>query len=564
MPTGAADRRLASLTTAVACVVLVVAAWHVTRAGYSTDEEFTLFAIRGIEAFGLPLLPSNLLYDRGIVYSVLAWLAGLVAGQSLLTYRVVSLLCAAAALVVLWRLVAEAARPTHAAGDPAPATHLAAALALTLVASSLPFFAVATTARFYAPFLLTYLATLAALLRVSAPHCRVALPWSTSVERPRAALPWSTSVAHPRAALPWSTSVEHPRAAPPWRTLVSTLVLAFLCRLSHELAFTLAVIPVVAALASPRRLWPAWFRATAAILGGLIVAQFLLFVLHRLPAPEAGAAVTVSSVDRFFLWQVLNLVQWPFDPLDFFRYLVAHMPLLSLGVLLTFAARLAGVGPPFTGPQRAAHLLWIGWVLFFGVIDSGVTVNYLLMPVTFMLAALALDLVAIVPPRGRAVLVLLPVVMAMEQWGTPWTAAARLDALRPTMAAPAPADLPALAARAEQVACTDELACLLLAGRVDRWLALDDFLRTRFIVERQGREEGVYAGAAVARSLDDLLAPGAEAATPRSVLVIDVFKDLPVGPSKVFLDRALATFGGDVRLLFENARLRVLELSSLE
>ncbi|MCC7126140.1 MAG: hypothetical protein IT178_14920 [Acidobacteria bacterium] len=528
------------MAAAVAFVLVGLAARHVTRAGYSTDEEFTLFAIRGIESYGLPLLPSNLLYDRGIAYSALAWLAGLVGGQSLVTYRIVALLCAAAALVVVWRLVTEAARPTRAADDPAPTTTTAAALALMLVAVSLPFFAVATTARFYAPFLLTYLATLFALLR--------------------------TTVAHHRVAPSCGTSVEHLRGARPCRTFVPhLLVLALFCRLSHELAFTLAVIPAIAALASPRRTWLAWLRATAAIVAGLIAAQVLLFVLHRLPAPAAGAAAaTVSSVDRFFLWQVLNLVQWPFDPLDFFRYLITHMPMLTVGVLFTFAARLAGVGPPFTGPQRAAHLLWIGWVLFFGVIDSGITVNYLLLPVTFMLIALAMDLAAIAPPRAHAALALLPVVMAMEQWGTPATAAARLDALRPTIAAPSAIDLPGLAARAERVACTDELACLLLASRVDRWLALDDFLRTRFIVERQNREEGVYAGAAVARSLDDLFAPDAAVAAPRSVLVIDVFKELPVGPSKAFLDRALTTFNGESRLLFENHQLRVLELSSPE
>ena len=80
---------------------------------------------------------------------------------------------------------------------------------------------------------------------------------------------------------------------------------------------------------------------------------------------------------------------------------------------------------------------------------------------------------------------LLVATIAAEQWGSPAQAAARLDAARPTMAAPAGVPLRDLAARAERVACTDELACLLLAGRVDRWLALDDFLRTRFIVSQE-------------------------------------------------------------------------------
>jgi hypothetical protein len=54
------------LTVAVA----VSAAWpDLARSGYSPDEEFTVFAVRGIEAHGLPLLPSGLLYDRGLGYS---------------------------------------------------------------------------------------------------------------------------------------------------------------------------------------------------------------------------------------------------------------------------------------------------------------------------------------------------------------------------------------------------------------------------------------------------------------------------------------------------------------
>ncbi len=36
----------------------------------------------------------------------------------------------------------------------------------------------------------------------------------------------------------------------------------------------------------------------------------------------------------------------------------------------------------------------------------------------------------------------------------------------------------------DRVACTDELACLLLVGRVDAWLALDDYVRERFVVTR--------------------------------------------------------------------------------
>ena len=41
--------------------------------------------------------------------------------------------------------------------------------------------------------------------------------------------------------------------------------------------------------------------------------------------------------------------------------------------------------------ERAIHLLWIGWVLWFGVVESGITINYLLVPVSLMLIAIAVD-----------------------------------------------------------------------------------------------------------------------------------------------------------------------------
>ena len=51
--------------------------------------------------------------------------------------------------------------------------------------------------------------------------------------------------------------------------------------------------------------------------------------------------------------------------------------------------------------ERAIHLLWIGWVLWFGVVESGITINYLLVPVSLMLIAIAVDLAAIgVRPRA--------------------------------------------------------------------------------------------------------------------------------------------------------------------
>ena len=61
--------------------------------------------MRGIESSGLPLLPSRLLYDRGVAYSYAAWLGGAMVTPSLPTYRAVGYIAAVAALVALFSLV---------------------------------------------------------------------------------------------------------------------------------------------------------------------------------------------------------------------------------------------------------------------------------------------------------------------------------------------------------------------------------------------------------------------------------------------------------------------------
>jgi len=534
------------LTVALAGLVLgVVLGGQLTREGYSVDEEFTLFAVRGIQAYGLPLLPSHLLYDRGILYSYAAWLGGLVAAPSLPTFRGIACAAALGALLALFSLVRTVANGR------------AAILAVALVSVSVPFVAVATTARFYAPFLLFYVLALRALARQAS----------------------STRLTVPGA---WGVAAVHERALPTTVALVSLFVLALLARGTHELAFTLAGVPVAAFVFSSRRRRRAWAACTVALLAGLITAQLALVAVHQWAPAPARAAVSAATHDvsepsmltRFFVWQLVNLIEWPLDPLDFFVHILRLSPGLAFAVVLTLVLRIAGKGAPWSAPQRFAHILWIGWVLLFGVIDSGITTNYLLVPVVLMLTALAID-IAVLTPRAwfTPVALMLLLSVSVEQWAggpQPLTdggrsfvaeASARLDGARPTLTAPTGVSLPDLATRADLVACTDELACLLLAGRVDRWLALDDFLRTRFIVVRNGREQGVYAGSPVARTLPELFEVEAGQRPRDRVVVIDVFKDLPVGPSERFLVRALRDTPLPIRVILETSRLRVLEIT---
>lgn len=538
--------------------------WHdLARPGYTADEEFTVFAVRGIAATGLPLLPSGLLYDRGPAYSYAAWAAG--AADSLTAARLLSLASAIAALTALWVGV----RRIRDAG--------AAWLAVLLVAGSIPFWAVATTARFYAPFLALYLTALAILAGVPARGARALAP----------------------AALGW------------------LVIVVAACRWTHELAFTVAAVPLVCVARAPRDERRTWVQATAAVIAGLVVAQAGIFALHYLAPPSGG-----TMIRRFFLWQILNLFERPplaapvgvllvaagvavmlapsrarrfvtgatgrivfavtllvlgwgaatafhraLDyPLDLARHLGRTMPVLLGATLALLGARAAGLGGAWTAGERATHLLWVGWIVFFGVIDSGITLNYLLAPVTLMLAAVAVDVIAIARTLhervGRALVVAatLAIVVGLISSGWGRDPRARFTEARPTIAAPDPAALRQAAASAEMVACTDELACLLLAGRVDRWLVLDDFLRERFVVSRERGDVGVYAGRPAIERVSDLFSAPAGAASPKRVLVIDVFKDLPVGPSSIFFPRALARERVSAAPLLETRQMRMVEL----
>ncbi len=579
-------------TFALAVAGLAAVAWGAAdlwRPGYSPDEEFTLFAVRGIEAHGLPLLPSGLLYDRGLGYSYAAWLTGLAGGQTLPIFRLVSL---ASAALALWVVVRELRR---VAATPA------VALAVVAAAASVPFWVSATTARFYAPFLLCYLVVLALLAR----------PTLTT------------------------------------RGALALALAAFGARWTHELAFTLAAVPLVAgAVAGPVRR-SEWIRRAAWLVAGLVAGQLAIFAVHALAPPTNGDVM----VRRFFLWQVLNLFERPpldlprllpvaalagvvvasaiafvrgrqepwsgatilaggvaaslgqlglgpalavfalplltprvgqaiggtsvavlvaavvfwmtaclaagldaatawtrvletafVYPLDMFVHLTGRFPVLTALTATSLLIRAAGGGGTWRPTERALHALWIGWVLWFGVIESGITVRYLLLPVTFMVLALAIDASAIAaarPGRARQLVAALGVVglglVTWESWrrgadGPPWTAE------RPTLEVSAVADL---IEPDDLVTGTDELACLLAAGRIDAWLVLDEFFRERFVVMRQGQPTGTYTGAPAASSLMPLVERAEREG--RRLLVVEVARDVPgFGSSAMLVPRQLA------------------------
>lgn len=576
------------LVLAAALAVIGIGVPSLFRSGYSPDEEFTIFAVRGIAAHGLPILPSGLLYDRGLLYSYASWLAAALTGLELPAFRAISLLCSAGIIGLGYALVRRMA---------SPAAGVAAAL---LVATSLPFWAAATTGRFYAPFVLICIAVLTTMARGSS------------------------------RSGSWPVSYG-----------VTLAVLAFAARLTHELAFTLMAVPVAALALAFSQSESAQSAQSAAALSakfaaalsvqsarflatGLIAAQALLTLLHFL-TPEVGGSVMIQ---RFFLWQVLNLFERPAGapigvivsavvvafliaptrarrilvaglaaavvvaaiaavtssamlagalayPLDMFWHLADHYPVTTWVALALLVARLIGAGGEWPPGERAAHLGWVGWTLWFGVIESGITLNYVLLPVVCMLAAIGMDLVAIGQHLGavwpgrlgqtaRAVLTGAALLVVADQWPGQGTPAERLAAARPTLDIPGIDTVRATLRDTDRIACTDELACLLLVGRADAWLALDDYVRERFVVMRASGPVGVYTGAPAVFALSDLFEPDARGRLPSRVIVIDVFKEYPAENSSAWLLRAFGSGGFDLRMFVSTPRARVLEVLMLD
>ena len=561
----------------IAAIVLLAGSLQLTRPGYSVDEEFTVFAVRGIQANSVPLLPSGLLYDRGLGYSYASWVASAVTGAELPAYRALSLACAVVTVWLTFLLVARSS-PVNAA-----------LLASLLVTTSVPFWATATSGRFYAPFLAAFLAVHLALSTL--------------------------------------------RTACTARTLGTIVLLSALTRWTHELAFLCVAVPAflwITSRGDRRR----WLLGTIAAGAGLLAGQAAIFLLHYF-APSSGE----TMVRRFFLWQVLNLFEPPGNrqfmipvvvmalawivapararfvsvialslsamiltysvahatnsaplshalvaavvvegsryPLDMFWHIASTMPLTLLLAIVALVTRITGLGGTWPRDERVLHLLWIGWVLWFGVIDSGITTNYLLLPVSFMLMAIAVDFYAVLiaadapvrryvsaPRRAAfAAVIVLTAQVAYDQWRGADSMMARLEAARPTIHVPEIAGIRDALQPSDRVACTDELGCLMLIGRIDRWLALEDFVRERFLVRRgDAPVSGVYTGVPAAFRPADLFAPNADGSFPDRILIVDIFKDYPIGNSRSWLPRAIEEDGLRMDPLVETAQMRAIEI----
>ncbi|MEZ5285938.1 MAG: hypothetical protein R2712_14245 [Vicinamibacterales bacterium] len=577
-------RPRAAFVAGIAAAVMAAGAASIVRPGYSPDEEFTLFAVRGIAAHGLPsCLPACSTIAGSSTRTCPGSRRRPAASNCRRSAR--SAAAAAATLALAYRLVCRLAS--------APAAVAAVALAGT----SVPFWAVATSGRFYAPFLLTCVAlctVLALAVRRPAPHL----------------------------------------TAP--RTLAALAALGAASRLTHELAFTLVAMPALGLAvtwmqhrdrsAPPRPGVAAWAVAGAALMAGLGAAQALLMLLHFV-RPESGGS---TMIQRFFLWQVLNLFERPAGA-------PVGLTLSALVVACLVAPQHARRAAGIAAAVMAAALGWAcladpprSWAAALAVIDGSLRYPLDMFWYGTRPPAAALDgpgtgrraacrargrlapararphrpgpagcsgsvsstpasprttwccrRSASSPPSAstswpsaaggrrvararahltRAALVGLALAVAAGPWTGPAGAPGQLAHARPTIDPPGLADVRRSLRPTDRIACTDELACLELIGRVDAWLALDDYVRDRFVVVRNGRPTGVYAGTPAVFRPADLFGPDAQGAPPARVLVVDVFKEYAVGWSTPWLPRAASDDGLELETLLVTPQVRVVQL----
>lgn len=121
--------------------------------GYRGDEDLTWLAVRGIQEHGVPLLPSGVIYDRGLPYHYLTTLFAALFGTTLEGLRLPSLVCSFGTIIFVYLLVRDMAG------------RVAGFLAALLLAVSPWEHMYARMARMYAPFVLLVSASLFFALR---------------------------------------------------------------------------------------------------------------------------------------------------------------------------------------------------------------------------------------------------------------------------------------------------------------------------------------------------------------------------------------------------------------
>ena len=75
---------------------------------------------------------------------------------------------------------------------------------------------------------------------------------------------------------------------------------------------------------------------------------------------------------------------------------------------------------------------------------------------------------------------------------------------------------------------------------------------------------GVYTGVPAVMRPSDALAPDPDGSLPDRIVIVDIFKDYPIGNSRSWLPKAIEEDGLRVVPLLETPQLRVIQVSPPE
>jgi hypothetical protein len=581
--------RLALIVSVVFTLVIGIAL--AMRAGYSPDEEITLFVVEGIRKTWTPRLPSGLDYWRGPVYSYSLSVVGGVFGYTLPAYRMFSVvlsLCAIGCTFVTARRISVAT----------------AAIAVVVMAIMPAFVANTAYARFYPALIAASAAALAALISRQPLGVYVAAALAARLSHEAGV----AVVVFPAAA--WLCGYELHASFRKWPNVLlaigSLLVLHFaLVSLQRagiggeaaaaEGAWLGLPLPMLA-------MWPIvqvahwqdwlfvtvialstciWLRrrvnaidlifivamaaaATVFSIGGILVtalfwlltnataARRRLLIAAAFTAASSICWLTIITVRTDIFMSVANamgiLGASLRSNMGGLEFLARELPIASSFIAL---ATIAALFRPRSDPNKVTRVLimiFLVYVLAFGIFGTDPRTRFIAVasPLMAMLAAAGACAFEM-PGAARAAVALMmmagviveqqQLVAAMTE--RPTTAVASpWSAWFPTVGLEQPFDSGLTRPQPNEIVITnDELAALLTLGRSDYWLAPDDFA-ARFYSRRNasGSFEGIYAASHVLVSADELraaLASGRHAAT-----IVWFRSGKFGGVSPVFEDRA--------------------------
>jgi len=558
-------------TAAAIAAAVTICSAYVDRPGYGPDEEITWFAVEGIKAHGVPILPSGLAYFRGPGYSYLAWLTDLVSGAQFEAYRWLGVVSLAAVIIA----TALLARSLFDRG----------AVAAWLVALAPVAVASGAYARFYMPFAAVCTLTLVSAVRMRKdPRLRA---WFVAgCVAARSLHEFGTLLAIVPAAGWLCAESREERRSFAWLLLVTTAALvaehtlllwlpciAWNCESatwglssSGFPAITSAAVPVaaysrpaevlfaiaaagIAAVVSYRTVRAdilftiAAAGAAALFANGAVAALVVLLSIARpshigkvvragLLAATAGSVAWIAVifvrgnalVDARFVW---GLLQGSFTfPWGGIQYLVTEQPVMTAASALGVWRGAFRTPMPRAIPARTLALLLYLELLSFGVTGMDIRPRFLvlIMPPMAVFAGagiLWLARTAAEPFTRRSIFVVRVVVttiviiavgyVSAEQasaivahrdgaadaaWWAKWSPPVGLSSLTIDRKIVAPDDL---------IVTNDELAALLVLGRVDYWWPPDPTSAERYsFIDQRGGARGLYGGAMVLPDLSAL------------------------------------------------------------